>query len=156
MGNILWIFFGGGVVCCILIGNVSHLFINVREWDPVVPGRGRLTRGTWGPGPAVNPGRGQEERVTCADTQGRWPRPTLPPGAPVGEAADVDRVPVCRGTGCRCSGCSSCSLDGGCAPPDTHTPQDSAGGGGCPFSPLVISPSPTWTLPPGLPLQGHT
>lgn len=119
----------------------------VHKWTRmVVHGRGLLTQGTWGPGPAVNLGRGQEERVTCADTQGRWPRSTLPPGAPVCESADID-----RGTGCRCSGCSSCSLDGGCAHPRKPTLlQDSAGQRGCPFSPLVISPSPTWTLPPRL------
>lgn len=41
-------------------------------------GRGLLTWGTWGPGPAANPGQGQEERVRYADAQGQeHPPPRL-------------------------------------------------------------------------------
>lgn len=87
MENILWM--GGR---WILIGNVSHLFINAQECDLVVVWPWTSHLGDW-PRPSCEPEeQGQEERVRYADAQGHW-QPLHPAyGAPVcnSESADTD------------------------------------------------------------------
>lgn len=107
--------------------------------------------GGMGPRPSRELGQGQEERVTCADTQGRWPRPTLPPGAPGGEAADADRVPVCRGTGCSALAVPLAALSGAVHTPHTPTLLRTVPGEGVPLQPLGYLPKSHWD-PPGCPV----
>lgn len=82
--------------------------------------------------------------MTCADTQGRWPRPTLPPGAPVGEAADADRCLLAGEQGAGALGVPPAALTRAVHPPHPHSSGQRGGG---PFSPLVISPSSTGPSP---------
>lgn len=123
MGHILSIF-GGSV----LIGNVSHLFINVQEGDRVLaqPWTSHLV--AWGPGPAVNRrSRGRREGEVFPQARTGAAPPPCPLACLLHATVSQQTLSACcmLGTACRSSECSSCSLDWGRAHPQatrTRTP----------------------------------
>lgn len=75
--------------------------------------------------------------MTCADTQGRWPCSTLPPGAPVSCQLTLTGCLLFAGEqGAGALGVPPAALMEAVHPPPKPTLlQDSAGG--CPFSPWL-------------------